>query len=144
MSRAPALALVALLAACDGPAADCESATQHVSDCYGAEVAEAFAASCTPEAAATALDEACTSPEEGKEDSGTTAILSPPVEQFKYGSIGADKLGLPLALMRAIPLVCADTLPPGANPRREPLAAFGLIYEPGTRCRSASRSASCR
>jgi mono/diheme cytochrome c family protein len=62
--------------------------------------------------------------------SGTT-ILSPPLEHFKYGSIGADKLGLPLAVFKAIPLVCGDLLPKGTDPRRQPLSAYGLIYEPG-------------
>jgi mono/diheme cytochrome c family protein len=58
-------------------------------------------------------------------------ILSPPIEHFKYGSIGADKLGLPLVLFKAIPLVCADLLPEGADPRNKPLEAYGLIYEDG-------------
>ncbi len=61
----------------------------------------------------------------------STAILSPPVEHFKYGSIGADKLGIPSAVLRAIPIVCADRLPKGTDPRKEPFSAFGLIYEPG-------------
>lgn len=77
------------------------------------------------------MDDACGSVEEGKEDSFTTQILSPPVEQFKYGSIGADKLGLPAVLMKALPLVCSDLLPAGTDPRNQPYTAFGLIYETG-------------
>jgi hypothetical protein len=60
-----------------------------------------------------------------------TEILDPPIEHFKYGSIGSDKLGLPLVLLRAMPLVCADLLPEGTDPRNQPLSAFGLIYESG-------------
>jgi mono/diheme cytochrome c family protein len=63
--------------------------------------------------------------------SAATPILSPPIEHFKYGSIGADKMGVPLAIFKAIPIVCADRLPAGTNPRKEPLASFGFIYEPG-------------
>ncbi len=63
--------------------------------------------------------------------SAATPILSPPIEHFKYGSIGADKLGVPLVIFKAIPLVCSDRLPPGSNPRVKPLAGFGFIYEPG-------------
>ena len=61
----------------------------------------------------------------------SATILNPPIEHFKYGSIGADKLGLPAVLLRAIPIVCADTLPEGADPYNRPLEAFGLIYEDG-------------
>ncbi len=134
------LALLALLVlphlagcATDGSDPACDTATQRVAECYGDEAANAFAESCDAELAATALGEACAPAEsDGKNDLfGATPILSPAVEQFKYGSIGADKLGLPLAILRAIPLVCADTLPPGTDPRHEPLAAFGMIYEPG-------------
>lgn len=129
------LALLAPAAAgCSDPTtADCEAATRHVTACYGAEVGEAFGATCGAEAAATALAEACpTGEEDGKADGfGGTPILSPPLEHWKYGSIGADKLGLPLALVRAMPIVCEDLLPPGADPRHEPLSAFGFIYEPG-------------
>ncbi len=60
-----------------------------------------------------------------------TTILNPPIEHFKYGSIGADKLGLPVSLFKAIPIVCADTLPAGTNPKKQPLSAYGLIYENG-------------
>lgn len=109
----------------------CDAASAHVQACYGPDVAAAFAETCTPQAAATALDENCLSMEEGKADSFSTQILSPPVEQFKYGSIGSDKLGIPLVLLKAMPLVCSDLLPPGTDPRKEPLSAFGLIYEPG-------------
>ncbi len=130
------LALLALLApaaaGCSDPTtAECELATRHVTACYGAEVGEAFAASCSAETAASALAESCQVVEDGKADSSGTPILSPPLEHFKHGSIGADKLGLPLALVKAMPLVCADLLPPGADPRHEPLSAFGFIYEPG-------------
>lgn len=54
---------------------------------------------------------------------------SGPIEQFKYGSIGADKVGLPLSLFRALPIVCSDLLPEGADPYNEPLSAFGMNYE---------------
>jgi hypothetical protein len=134
MSRSAALISIVtltLVGGCNAPTIDCETATAHVTACYGDEVGVAFAETCTAEAAADALDEVCQDPEEGKADSFSTPILSPPVEQFKYGSIGADKMGLPLALMRAMPIVCADLLPPGADPRNEPLRAFGMIYEPG-------------
>jgi mono/diheme cytochrome c family protein len=121
----------ALLAACstEDAAPDCATATEHVSDCYGEEVASAFAESCTAESAATALAESCPTAE-GKEDNYSPPILSPAVEQFKYGSIGADKLGLPVSLIKALPLMCKDLLPAGANPS-QPLAAFGFNYEPG-------------
>lgn len=123
--------LLLVLVACDSPNIECEAAAERVADCYGAEVGAAFASTCTSEAAVAALDEACLSPEEGKEDSFSTTILSPPIEHFKYGSIGSDKMGMPLAVMQAIPLVCEDTLPAGTDPLDEPYAAFGLIYEPG-------------
>jgi hypothetical protein len=62
------LIIFALLAACSTDAApDCATATEHVSDCYGEEVASAFAESCTTESAKTALAESCPSAE-GKED----------------------------------------------------------------------------
>ncbi len=128
-------AITALLfvAACgaEAPEGDCGLATQHVVDCYGNEIGEAFAASCTGETAATALTEQCPGADDEKSDLFATPILSPAIEQFKYGSIGADKLGLPLALVKAIPLVCKDTLPPGTDPKNKPLTAFGMIYEPG-------------
>lgn len=114
-----------------GGSGACAAATEHVAGCYGDEVAVAFAESCTAQAASAALADKCGSLEEGKADSFSTQILSPPVEHFKYGSIGADKLGVPIALLKAIPIVCADLLPPGSDPRVRPLEAFGLIYEPG-------------
>lgn len=109
----------------------CDVAAEHVTACYGPDVGSAFRETCTPEAATTALAENCRSMEEGKADSFSTDILSPPIEHFKYGSIGSDKLGIPLVLLKAMPLVCSDLLPPGTDPRKEPLSAFGLIYEPG-------------
>ncbi len=128
-----AISALLFVAACstDAPDGDCGLATQHVSDCYGNEIGEAFAASCTGEAAVTALAEQCPGPDDEKSDLFGTPILSPATEQFKYGSIGADKLGLPLSILKAIPLVCSDTLPPGTDPRNKPLTAFGMIYEPG-------------
>jgi len=127
-----ALLPLAFLAACATQAdPDCATATQHVADCYGDETASAFAESCTADAAATALAETCPTGPDGKSDLFATPILSPAIEQFKYGSIGSDKMGLPLAILKAVPLVCRDTLPAGADPRHEPLAAFGMIYEPG-------------
>lgn len=126
------LTLVFTAAACtEPPPGDCSSATQHVIDCYGDEVGAAFAQSCTPEAAESAIAEQCHPSEDGKADAFQTPILSPAVEQFKYGSIGADKLGLPLVLLRAMPIVCADFLPAGADPRHQPLTAFGMNYEAG-------------
>ena len=113
------------------PGGDCAAATQQVAACYGGEVAADFADSCTPEVAAETLADKCQVAPDGKADGFTTDILSPREEHFKYGSIGADKLGIPIALMKAIPLVCADTLPPGGDPRDRPLRAFGMIYEPG-------------
>src|SRR5258706_5559215 len=106
---------VVLTACAEQAPADCESATQHVIDCYGAEVGAAFAEACTAASASTALSEECHPSEDGKADLFQTPILSPAVEQFKYGSIGADKLGLPLVLLRAMPIVCADFLPAGAD-----------------------------
>ena len=138
MTRLACLALVLPLAAwgCATDASsdpDCAAAIQRVGECYGDEAANAFAETCDATSASTALSEQCAPPEsDGKSDLfGATPILSPAVEQFKYGSIGADKMGLPLAILKAIPLVCADTLPAGADPRHQPLAAFGMIYEPG-------------
>jgi mono/diheme cytochrome c family protein len=111
--------------------AGCDAATAHVASCFGPEVADAFAQTCTAESASAALDDDCGSTQEGKADSLSTQILSPPVEQFKYGSIGTDKLGLPVVLHRALPLVCSDLLPPGADPFEQPLSAFGFVYEAG-------------
>jgi mono/diheme cytochrome c family protein len=127
------IALALLLAtACSAQdeAADCGAAVQHVTTCYGEEVASAFAETCTAESAATALSESCPTAE-GKEDGYNPPLLSPPVEQFKYGSMGADKMGLPVAIMRALPLMCSDLLPAGTDPRNQPLRAFGFIYEAG-------------
>src|SRR5690349_1335757 len=124
-------AIVLLLAACSGSeqsAPDCDTAVQHVSDCYGEEVAGAFAESCTAETAATALAESCPTAE-GKEDNYNPPLLSPAVEQFKYGSIGSDKMGLPVALIKALPVMCKDLLPAGTNPLDRPLRAFGFNYE---------------
>lgn len=112
-----------------GSASDCNVATEHVASCFGPEVADAFAQTCTAESASAALGDDCADLSEGKADSLSTKILSPPVEQFKYGSIGTDKLGLPVVLHRALPLVCSDLLPPGADPFDRPLSAFGFIYE---------------
>jgi mono/diheme cytochrome c family protein len=126
------LLLVGCGASDDGGAApegDCGAAAQHVESCFGPEVASAFAENCSAKSAADALADDCGAMEEGKSDSLSTKILSPPVEQFKYGSIGTDKLGLPVALHRAMPLVCSDLLPPGTDPRNQPLTAFGFIYE---------------
>ena len=121
-----------LLAACSATeqGGDCGLATQHVSDCYGEQVASAFAESCTADAAKTALDESCPTAE-GKEDAYNPPLLSPATEQFKYGSIGSDKMGLPVSILRALPLMCSDLLPAGADPRNQPLRAFGFNYEPG-------------
>lgn len=119
--------------ATDPTEGDCGAAAVRVSECYGEEAAIAFAETCDADTAQVALSEDCAPPEsDGKTDLfGATPILSPAVEQFKYGSIGADKMGLPLAILKAIPLVCADTLPAGTDPRNKPLTAFGMIYEPG-------------
>jgi hypothetical protein len=134
MTRLYALALaLACSVGCHAEtlSADCDDAIQRVSECYGPDAAAAFSETCDAEAAEQALAEECESSEGGKTDSLSTSILSPPIEQFKYGSIGADKLGLPLAILRAVPIVCADTLPQGTDPRNRPLEAFGMIYEPG-------------
>ncbi len=133
MTRAALLAPLAFLVACSQQpdAADCGAATQHVTDCYGDEIGTAFSEACTADTAATALAQSCPTSDDEKSDLFSTPILSPAVEQFKYGSIGADKLGLPLSILKAIPLVCADTLPPGTDPRNKPLAAFGMVYESG-------------
>jgi mono/diheme cytochrome c family protein len=126
------LASLSLVAACAAdPAPECATAVEKVAACYGEETAAAFAESCDADTAAIAVAEDCGGVEEGKADSTNTPILSPATEHFKYGSIGADKLGIPVAILKAVPLVCADTLPAGANPRQQPLAAFGMIYEPG-------------
>lgn len=130
MTNWPMRILPLILVGCTGaPDDSCSVATERVGACYGEAAASAFAEACTPEVASSALAETCPA-NDGKADLFDTPILSPPEEQFKYGSIGSDKLGLPLAILRAVPLVCADTLPPGTDPLR-PLAAFGLIYEPG-------------
>ncbi|MEM9194241.1 MAG: cytochrome c [Myxococcota bacterium] len=114
--------------------ADCPRAAERVEACYGPEIAEQFSSTCDEASAGSALEADCPGSSEGvagKTDLFPTDILSPPLEQFKYGSIGADKRGIPLAILRAVPVVCEDTLPPGADPYIEPLASFGLIYEPG-------------
>jgi hypothetical protein len=125
--------LLVVLVACSDPSpdGDCALATQHVTDCYGESVGTAFSEACTADAATTALSETCPGPDDEKSDLFATQILSPASEQFKYGSIGADKLGIPVAILKAVPIVCADTLPPGTDPRNKPLAAFGMIYEAG-------------
>lgn len=118
--------------ACAEPAAgDCDAAVELVADCYGGVAAEAFAESCNADAAQAALADSCQTGDGGKADAFSTPILSPLSKQFKYGSIGADQLGLPKSILRAIPIVCADTLPAGADPLERPFEAFGLIYEKG-------------
>lgn len=124
----PFVALVGCSGAESAP--DCDTAVQHVADCYGEEVAGAFAESCTADTATTALAESCPTAE-GKEDAYNPPILQPPVEQFKYGSIGSDKMGLPVSILRALPLLCSDLLPAGSDPWNQPLRAFGFNYEPG-------------
>jgi mono/diheme cytochrome c family protein len=138
MHRLLSAASCALILACGprdqsapGASGDCDAAAQHIASCHGEEVATAFAQNCTPQAASDALADKCGTLEEGKADSLSTQILSPPERHFKYGSIGADKLGIPVALLHAIPIVCSDLLPPGADPRNRPFEAFGLIYESG-------------
>src|SRR5687767_2914393 len=119
-------ALALVFAACaTEPAPECATAVERVAACYGDETAAAFAESCDAATAAIALAEDCTL-DDGKADSSSTPILSPASEHFKYGSIGADKLGIPVSILKAVPIVCADTLPPGTDPRRQPLAAFGM------------------
>jgi mono/diheme cytochrome c family protein len=120
-----------LLSACAGDSSECAVATEKVAACYGEEVATAFADACDPAAAELAMAEQCPSDVEGKADGYSPPILSPATEHFKYGSIGADKMGVPVSILKAIPLVCADTLPPGTNPKVRPLTAFGFIYEAG-------------
>jgi mono/diheme cytochrome c family protein len=127
------LALSLFVAACSGSeqsAPDCDTAVQHVSDCYGEELGTAFAESCTPELAQTALAESCPTAE-GKEDNYNPPLLSPAVEQFKYGSIGADKMGLPVSIIKALPVMCKDLLPASTDPFNQPLRAFGFNYEAG-------------
>jgi cytochrome c5 len=131
MNRLATLSLLFAACSSDPTGADCASATDRVAACYGDEVASAFAETCDAPAAAAALAEPCQGPGDGKADIFSTPILQPAAEQFKYGSIGADMLGVPAAIVRAVPLVCADTLPAGADPRHQPFAAFGLIYEAG-------------
>jgi len=135
MQRLASLPLFLLIiTGCSGETldADCADATARVAQCYGDEVADAFAQTCDATSAAAALDEPCQGTGgDGKSDIFSTPILSPASEQFKYGSIGADMMGIPAAILKAVPLVCPDTLPAGTDPRRQPLAAFGLIYESG-------------
>jgi mono/diheme cytochrome c family protein len=135
-------ALFTLAAGCDSAAsdADCEAAADRVEACYGAEVAEQFAATCDAEAApeliGAALSEPCDA--DGKADGfGGTPIHPDGEEHFKYGSIGADWMGLPKSMYRALPLVCEDrwraltALPASADPINQPYAGFGAHYEPG-------------
>ncbi|MXP65339.1 cytochrome c [Roseomonas sp. M0104] len=50
-----------------------------------------------------------------------------PVQQFKYGSTGGDRLaGIPLGIFRALPALCRDYLP------GEGWESLGFLYEPGT------------
>ncbi|MDQ3333661.1 MAG: cytochrome c [Myxococcota bacterium] len=121
-----------LIAACSAEQSDpdCETAVQHVTSCYGDEVGGAFAEACTPESAKTALEEACPTAE-GKEDNYNPPLLTPAVEQFKYGSIGADKMGLPVSIIKALPVMCRDLLPAGTDPFNQPLRSFGFNYEAG-------------
>lgn len=122
---------VSILSGCTVAQDSCAQAVAEIEACYGPELAEEFALSCDAEAVA-ALDGECpVDGPEGKADLFRTEILEPPLEQFKYGSIGADKRGIPLAILQAVPVVCEDTLPNGADPFVEPLSAFGLIYEDG-------------
>jgi mono/diheme cytochrome c family protein len=127
------IAIALLLAACSGSeqgAPDCPTAAEHVTRCYGDEVGAQFAESCTAESAQTALAESCPTAE-GKEDNYNPPLLTPAVEQFKYGSIGADKMGLPVSIIKALPVMCRDLLPAGTDPFDQPLRAFGFNYEPG-------------
>jgi len=123
--------LVTACSASEQSSSDCGPAIAHVTDCYGEDVGQAFAETCNAEAAQTALSESCPTAE-GKEDSYNPPILQPAVEQFKYGSMGADKLGLPVSIMKALPLMCGDLFPAGTDPRAaQPLRAFGFNYEAG-------------
>src|SRR5258706_11405497 len=106
------VAVVLVVGACAEQSGDCELATQQVTACYGADVGNAFAQSCTPETAPVALSEQCNPPDAaGKGDLFATPLLSPAVEQFKYGSHGPHKLGVPLPVLKALPLVGRHLLP---------------------------------
>src|SRR5437764_4451515 len=105
MFKALAFAVFAACAASPDP--DCAQASEHVAACYGSDVGQAFAQTCTADTAQAALAEPCAPSDGGKADGfGGSPILGNPVEQFKYGTIGADELGIPLAVFRALPLVC--------------------------------------
>jgi mono/diheme cytochrome c family protein len=47
------------------------------------------------------------------------------LEEFKYGSIGAEVNGLPYPIWRVMPALCPDKLPPGGY------AGLGFLSEPG-------------
>lgn len=57
---------------------------------------------------------------------GEAQHFDDPVEQFKYGSTGGDRLaGIPIGIFKALPALCRDYLP------GEGWASLGFITEPG-------------
>ena len=142
MTRCAALILALPFAACSASSSPdveaCETATAAIEECYGPEVARTFAETCDATAAEEAAGDTCDTGEHGKADwLWQTRIDPDPVEHFKYGSIGADYRGLPVPVFRALPLVCTEmwrdraAAPPSADPRDEPYAWFGMVYEHG-------------
>lgn len=55
-----------------------------------------------------------------------------PVAHFKYGSTGGERSsGIPIALWKAIPKVCADRLPGKGYVKGREYESFGFLYEGG-------------
>ena len=56
---------------------------------------------------------------------------SDPVDHFKYGSTGGERLsGFPYWIWQALPSLFPEYLPGGKYLEKTPYAPFGFIYEP--------------
>ncbi|MFN3199705.1 MAG: cytochrome c [Bradymonadia bacterium] len=119
-------------------APDCAQAAEAIAQCYGQSAATEFSAMCTPERAAEVLPLDCVN-DDSKADlvqnnwlcrnlgvlCDTVETFEDDVEHFKYGTLGTENPGLPLALIRALPEICPDLWP------EDGWAGFGMIQEPG-------------
>src|SRR6186713_1431620 len=59
-------------------------------------------------------------------------VYEPPIQHFSYGSTGGERSsGIPEALWRTMPKVCADRLPDKRYVPGREYESFGFLYEPG-------------
>jgi hypothetical protein len=59
-------------------------------------------------------------------------VYDAPAQHFQYGSTGGERSsGIPEALWRTMPKVCADKLPGGRYVKGREYEGFGFLYEPG-------------